>query len=94
MPLYEGFGDNIDGESLVPFFVNFDDAISLEVSLRWLEANYHELTKFIRIELPSDLSSMLTLLADDPKVNIKMCGDFHFFCNGIVSDNVHSCTRR
>ena len=29
MPLYEGFPDNIDGESLVPFFVKFDDAISV-----------------------------------------------------------------
>ena len=77
MPLYEGFGDNIDGESLVSFFVNFDDAISLEVSLRWLEANYHELTKFFRIELPSELSSMLTLLADDPKVNINVEGSLN-----------------
>ena len=77
MPLYEGFADNIDGESLVSFFVNFDDAISLEVSLRWLEANYHELTKFFRIELPSNLSSMLTLLADDPKVNINVEGSLN-----------------
>ena len=77
MPLYEGFPDNIDGESLVPFFVNFDDAISLEVSLRWLESNYHELTKFFRIELPSDLSSMLTLLANDPKVNINVEGSLN-----------------
>ena len=77
MPLCEGFPDNIDGESLAPFFVNFDDAISLEVSLRWLEANYHELTKFFRIELPSDLSSMLTLLADDPKVDINVEGSLN-----------------
>ena len=77
MPIYEGFADNIDGESLVPFFVKFDDAISLEVSLRWLEENYYELTNFFRIELPSHLSSMLTILADDPKVNINVEGSLN-----------------
>ena len=84
MPLNKGFADSIDGESLISFFLKFDEPISLEVPLNWLETNYYELTKFFRMELHGNLSTMLTLLADDPKVNINVEGSLNSISISII----------